>query len=142
MKARQQQLRNNNKPFSPRQHNYTPRRRASTLATPGQNIESTLAYNQTFVNNVNVLGPSIITLILIMLIISYNSSQLFRIEKSNSITIAVESGIQNATVGITIGNIIMPLGTGISILSLSSGVYGILMYLVCLPLIFIFLRFK
>ena len=25
MKARQQQLRNNNKPFSPRQHNYTPR---------------------------------------------------------------------------------------------------------------------
>ena len=97
---------------------------------------------QTFVNNVNVLGPSIITLILIMLIISYNSSQLFRIEKSNSITIAVESGIQNATVGITIGNIIMPLGKGISILSLSSGVYGILMYLVCLPLIFIFLRFK
>ena len=52
MKARQQQLRNNNKPFSPRQHNYTPRRRASTLATPGQNIESTLAYNQTFVYNV------------------------------------------------------------------------------------------
>ena len=97
---------------------------------------------QTFINNVNVLGPSIITLILIMLIISYNSSQLFRIEKSNSITIAVESGIQNATVGITIGNIIMPLGTGISILSLSSGVYGILMYLICLPLIFIFLRFK
>ena len=27
--------------FSPRQHGYTPRRRASTLATPGQDIQST-----------------------------------------------------------------------------------------------------
>ena len=57
-----------------------------------------------------------------------------------SITIAIESGIQNATVGITIGNIIMPLGTGISILSLPSGVYGILMYLICLPVVFLFFR--
>ena len=94
----------------------------------------------TFIANLDILGPSIITLIITMLLISYNSAKLFNITKTNAITIAIESGIQNATVGITIGNLIMPLSTGISILSLTSGVYGILMYLVCLPLIFILLK--
>ena len=64
------------------------------------------------------------------------------LNKSKAITIAIESGIQNATVGITIGNIVLNQGTGISILSLPSGVYGILMYMVCLPFIFLFLRQK
>ena len=94
----------------------------------------------TFINNLNVLGPSIITLIIFMIFISYSSAQLCNVGQSKSITIAIESGIQNATVGITLGNIIMPTSEAISLFSLSSGVYGILMYLVCLPLIFIFLK--
>jgi len=96
----------------------------------------------TFINNLNVLGPAIVTLIVLMLFISYNSAQFLNVSNSQATTIAIESGIQNATVGITIGNIIMPLGTGISILGLTSGVYGILMYLVCLPFIFLFFRQK
>jgi len=63
---------------------------------------------------------------------------LFGIDRSKSITVAIESGIQNATVGIAIGNIILSQGKGISVLSLPSGVYGILMYIVCLPFIFLF----
>jgi len=97
---------------------------------------------ETFINNLNILGPSIITLIIIMLLIGYNSAKWFNLNKSKAITIAIESGIQNATVGITIGNIILNQGTGISILSLPSGVYGILMYMVCLPFIFLFLKQK
>lgn len=97
---------------------------------------------KTFINNLNILGPSIITLIIIMLLIGYNSAKWFNLNKSKAITIAIESGIQNATVGITIGNIILNQGTGISILSLPSGVYGILMYMVCLPFIFLFLKQK
>ena len=97
---------------------------------------------KTFINNLNILGPSIITLIIIMLLIGYNSAKWFNLNKSKAITIAIESGIQNATVGITIGNIVLNQGTGISILSLPSGVYGILMYMVCLPFIFLFLRQK
>ena len=42
----------------------------------------------------------------------------------------------------TIGNIIMNQETGLSPLSLPSGVYGILMYLVCLPFVFLYLRRK
>ena len=91
---------------------------------------------EAFINNLNILGPAIILLIIIMLFIGYNSAKWFSLSKKKSITIAIESGIQNATVGITIGNIILQQEAGLSILSLPSGVYGILMYLVCLPVVF------
>lgn len=95
---------------------------------------------EAFINNLNLLGPAIITLIFLMLFIGYSSASLFNLNKEKSITIAIESGIQNATVGITIGNLIFNQDTGLSILSLPSGVYGILMYLVCLPVVFLILR--
>ena len=95
---------------------------------------------EAFINNLNLLGPTIIALIFLMLLIGYSSAFLFNLNKEKSITIAIESGIQNATVGITIGNLIFNQDTGLSILSLPSGVYGILMYLVCLPIVFLILR--
>ena len=94
----------------------------------------------TFINNLFLLGPAIVTLIISMLFIGYNSPKLFAINRTQSITIAVESSIQNATVGITIGNIILSESQGISILSLPSGLYGILMYIVCLPVIFLLFK--
>ena len=93
-----------------------------------------------FIKNLNSLAPAIITLIIIMLFIGYNSAKWFSMSKKKAVTIAIESGIQNATVGITIGNLILSQETGLSILSLPSGVYGILMYLVCLPFVFWFLK--
>ena len=95
-----------------------------------------------FINNLYILGPAILTLISVMMFIGYNSPKLFGINKTQSITIAIESGIQNGTVGITIGNIILNQSQGISILSLPSGVYSILMYIICLPVIFFFLKQK
>ena len=93
-----------------------------------------------FINNLNLLGPAVLSLIFLMLLIGYCSATLFGLNKEKSITIAIESGIQNATVGITIGNLILNQGPGLSILSLPSGVYGILMYLVCLPFVFFILK--
>ena len=93
-----------------------------------------------FIKNLYILAPAIITLIIIMLFIGYNSALWFGISKKKAITISIESGIQNATVGITIGGLILNQGTGLSILSLPSGVYGILMYLVCLPFVFWFIK--
>ena len=92
---------------------------------------------EAFINNLSLLGPAIILLIMAMLLIGYNSAKWFSLNKEKSITIAIESGIQNATVGITIGNLILSQSSGLSILSLPSGVYGILMYLVCLPVVFL-----
>ena len=93
-----------------------------------------------FINNLSTLGPAIIILVSVMLVIGYNSAHLFKMNKKRAVTVAIESGIQNATVGITIGNLILDQETGLSILSLPSGVYGILMYLVCLPFVFWFIR--
>jgi len=95
-----------------------------------------------FIDNVHSLGPAIISLIFIMMLVGYNSSKLFGILDRQASTISIESGIQNGTVGIAIGNIILSTPEGLSVYSLPSGVYSILMYLVCLPAIFLFLKQK
>ena len=95
-----------------------------------------------FLENLYLIGPAIITLICIMMFVGYNSPKLFGVGNKQATTIAIESGIQNGTVGITIGNIILNQEHGLSILSLPSGVYSILMYLVCLPIIFLILKQK
>jgi len=91
---------------------------------------------KTFINHLSLLGPAIIFLIVAMLIIGYNTSNWFKMSNKQSLTVAIESGIQNGTVGITIGNFIINPETGLSILSIPSGVYGILMYFICLPFVF------
>lgn len=93
-----------------------------------------------FVNNLVILGPSIILLIIIMFVVGYISSKVLKINKNRAITIAIESSIQNATVGITIGALISNSNSGLSLYSLASGVYGILMYIVCIPLIYIYVK--
>ena len=94
----------------------------------------------TFINNFVLLGPAIVLLILAMLIIAYKSSKLFKMSDKQSITVAIESAMQNGTVGITVGNLIINPESGLSILSIPSGVYSILMYLICLPFVFWFLK--
>ena len=95
---------------------------------------------QTFIENIFQIGPAIILLIFSMLIIGYKSSIWFRMNSQQSITVAIESGMQNGTVGITVGNIIINPETGLSILSIPSGVYSILMYFICLPFVFWYIK--
>ena len=95
---------------------------------------------ETFINNFVLLGPAIVLLILGMLTIAYKSSKFFKMSDKQSITVAIESAMQNGTVGITVGNLIINPESGLSILSIPSGVYGILMYLICLPFVFWFLK--
>ena len=97
---------------------------------------------QTFIDNLSQIGPAIILLIISMLIIGYKTSNWVKMNDRQSVTVAIESGIQNGTVGITIGNIIINPETGLSILSIPSGVYGILMYFVCLPFVFWYVKSK
>lgn len=94
----------------------------------------------TFINNVFILGPGIVTLIITMLLLGYGSAHLFKMSEAQSVSVAIATGIQNATVGITVGNIILPDSDGLSMLSLPSAVYGILMYLVALPIVFAYAR--
>ena len=95
---------------------------------------------ETFINNFVLLGPAIVLLIIGMLTIAYKSSKFFKMSDKQSITVAIESAMQNGTVGITVGNLIINPESGLSILSIPSGVYSILMYLICLPFVFWFLK--
>ena len=105
-------------------------------------ISALVKHWSAFIENLDILGLSIITLISIMLFIGYSSARLLKTNKSQAITISIESGIQNATVGITVGNLIDGTKEGLSDFALTSGVYGILMYFICLPVILIFFRKK
>ena len=96
----------------------------------------------TFINNLLKLGPAIILLMVVMITIGYKSSTWFKMNNRQAVTVAIESGIQNGTVGITIGNLIINPETGLSILSIPSGVYGILMYFICLPFVFWYIKNK
>ena len=103
-------------------------------------IGALLSEWNTFINNLTALGPAIILLMVVMITIGYNSSNWLKMNGPQAVTVAIESGIQNATVGITIGNLIITPETGLSIRSIPSGVYGILMYFICLPFVFWYLK--
>ncbi len=96
----------------------------------------------TFINNFLQLGPAILIMIIAMLFIAYSSSTWFKMSSKQSITLSIESGIQNGTVGITVGNLIINPESGLSILSIPSGVYSILMYFICLPFVFWYIKRK
>ena len=96
----------------------------------------------TFINNFLQLGPAILIMIIAMLFIAYSSSTWFKMSSKQSITVTIESGIQNGTVGITVGNLIINPESGLSILSIPSGVYSILMYFICLPFVFWYIKRK
>ncbi|MBL20828.1 MAG: bile acid:sodium symporter [Euryarchaeota archaeon] len=92
----------------------------------------------TLMDNIALLGPAVILLNVVMLGSGLGSSTLMNLKKDQAMTVSIESGIQNATVGITIGGLIMAPETGssLSALSLPSGVYGVMMYLVVIPFLF------
>ena len=91
----------------------------------------------TLMDNIGKLGPAVIILNILMLGIGYKSADFFDLDSNRATTVSIESGIQNATVGITVGGLILaaPDG-GISTLSLPSGVYGVLMYPIIAPFIY------
>ena len=92
----------------------------------------------TLMDNLGTLGPAVIILNVVMLGIGWSSASVLGLNEQGATTVAIESGIQNASVGITVGGLILAPAAGatLSTLSLPSGVYGVLMYLVIAPFLF------
>lgn len=88
---------------------------------------------RTLVDHVATLGPAVLLLNSTMLAVGYGSGQAFGLGRARSTTLAIEVGIQNATLGITIGALLAPDAAGVAVYSLPSGVYGLMMYLVSGP---------
>ena len=92
----------------------------------------------TLMENLGALGPAVVALNILMLGIGWKSATVLDLENNQATTVSIESGIQNATVGITVGGLVLApeAGATLSVLSLPSGVYGVLMYIVIAPFLY------
>lgn len=88
-----------------------------------------------FVENLTVLAPLLIVLNIVLLFVGLSIARLFGLDHKDSVAIAIESGVQNSALGITVGSLIVEAANGLPPFSLPSGVYGITMYAVTVPFI-------
>lgn len=93
-----------------------------------------------FVENIATLGPALILLNTALMLIGLGLAVLVGLPWLSSKTVSIETGIQNATLGITLAAIISGKSDGFSTMALPSAVYGITMYLVAVPFVAWFRR--
>ncbi len=71
------------------------------------------------------VGPVALSLNVVMLLIGYLSARVIRLNIAQRITISVESGIQNGTLGITIASILLSN----DIMAISPAIYSLIMFM-------------
>ena len=99
-------------------------------------VAGALAANwQVFIDNLPSLGPALIVLNIVLLLAGGLFANLMGLDREEQKTVSIETGIQNATLGITVGSLIVPAATELTAYSLPSGVYGITMYIVTIPFV-------
>lgn len=80
---------------------------------------------ENFFNFFAQAGPVALTLNLAMLLVGYFSARLFKLRISQSITISIESGIQNGTLGIAIAATLLHNPT----MTISPAIYSLIMFM-------------
>lgn len=85
--------------------------------------------------NLSRLGPVLVLLNVILLAAGLLLARIGGLSRRQGTAIAIETGIQNSTLGITVGSLIVEQSSGLPPFSLPSGVYGLTMYAVALPFI-------
>ncbi|MEM7523827.1 MAG: bile acid:sodium symporter family protein [Pseudomonadota bacterium] len=93
-----------------------------------------------FLSNLVVLGPALVALLAALTTFGFVVPTLLGRSRNEAKTISIETGVQNATLGIAIAAIIVGDGAGITAYALPSAVYGVLMYLIIAPVVLIYRR--
>ena len=93
-----------------------------------------------FVANLVLLGPLLVVLNVVLLMLGLGIAGAMGLDRADGIAIAIETGVQNSTLGITVGSLIVEAASGLPPFSLPSGVYGITMYFVAVPFIYLMRR--
>jgi bile acid:Na+ symporter, BASS family len=78
-----------------------------------------------FVQSFKDVGPIALTLNAVMLLIGYFSARLLSLRQAQSITISVESGIQNGTLGIAIASTLLHN----NVIAISPAIYSLIMFM-------------
>jgi len=90
-----------------------------------------------FVGNLQLLGPLLLLLNLVMLGLGLGVGTVLALPTAQVTTLAIESGFQNGTVGIVVGTLLSPLVLGDQLpgFSLPSAIYGVLMQFTVIPFV-------
>lgn len=80
---------------------------------------------ETLVTSFEEAGLVVVILNLFVMFFAYYSAKLFKINNKRSLSIAIESGIQNGTLGITVAVVLLNNST----FALVSALYGVLMFI-------------
>lgn len=78
-----------------------------------------------FVSSFRDVGPIALALNVVMLLIGFLSARILRLRMAQSITISVESGIQNGTLGITIASTLLHN----DVMAISPAIYSLIMFM-------------
>jgi len=88
-----------------------------------------------FITNIGTLAPALISINVALMLLGLGLALLTKLPWGEVKTISIETGVQNATLGITLGTLITGSAEGFTAMELPAGLYGITMYLVALPFV-------
>lgn len=92
-------------------------------------------HKQVLISQFSVLGPMIIVLIITLLGLGLLISRVLGLSWFDAKTVALETGIQNGTMGIVLAGIILTSTDALPVYAIPSAIYSVLMYVVCAPFI-------
>lgn len=99
-------------------------------------IVAALAANwAVFLANIWVLGPALLTMNAVLLALGLLTSRLAGLSLSDTTTVAIESGIQNGTLGIAVGGIVAGVATGLPEMTLPTAIYSVTTWALSLPFV-------
>lgn len=81
------------------------------------------------------MGLELALIIMALFVLSVLTSKALKLSWFDTKTIAIETSIQNSTTAITLAPIIMGTTVGLPAIALPAAVYGVLMYVIALPII-------
>jgi len=88
------------------------------------------------VDNIGTLGPVLVAINVVLLVLGVAVARGLGLTGGEGICISVEMGVQNATLGITVAGLVAQTA-GLPEYALPSALYGITMYLVTIPGLFV-----
>lgn len=88
-------------------------------------LAAILNNREIFVSSFRSVGPVALSLNVFMLFVGYISARMLRLKLAQSITISVESGIQNGTLGITIASTLLHN----DVMAISPAIYSLIMFM-------------
>lgn len=89
----------------------------------------------TFTANIGTVGPALVTMTLVLLTLGVLSARMAGLDARETTTVAIESGIQNGTLGIAVGGIVAGVATGLPALTLPTAIYSVTAWGLVLPFI-------